>query len=717
MKKIVLFLGVWLATTTLFAQETTTWWLNGATEKIVASTVPRTQALTIATGRLEYAPFQLAIVADATERTFDAPSISYPQDLFTVTWYTQFFIPILQKPPVSEVFTLARITTESAIPDGLIPLESTFVVPANQPGVLWADVYVNSGTPAGDYAFDITFANQTQTVVITVYDVDIPPTSGISVLIPTKRDDNVEFYAEMGADGDKDTYLRQLNQMLLDHNIIPGTLAGDPVLNNETWDFSAFDAELDRLPEGAYFFAPMPYNTVLKQFIFTDPNGEFYTRAEFEDLEFVRRLENYLTQLANYLKSKGRLAGALAYPTDQTRWVADEPDHNGADGYARLGKWKAVINRAGLRVIASRVSPAPYAPDWLPSEQIADNTHVHIDLFDVGPQVYTTWMASGKTSSVYLNHYGDMVELPASIHRSMVWRMYGYGISLIAGYEATDWFDEKFNLLDPFTQADMIAPKFGGYGVGALVYPNNLPSLRIKVLREAVEDARLLDLYGFTFGADQARAFALCLSPIAMTDQNPPADIWDKAHTALLQAITTNTPVDQSLCQPLPTFAEQQLVADMEAQGEWGIENTDFQIVPSPFGTGNAFQLTYQKSSAVSLWLGGRNWANFDTVLIDVQNPTPYYVEFDFAIGDDNGGYILLRPGTTNIAPNSTATIWFPLVIPFTDPNPFNFGNVTYLELYANTQIERTNGFEEEMVYDIGARTVIIDNIRLAKKQ
>ena len=702
------------------AQNEVVWWLNGSTEKIVVTTPVPTESLVLHTGRLEYAPFQVAIATSEADRTFDAPTVDIDTNFFTLTWYEQVYFPILQLPTLAEIFTLARDTTSSAIPDGLRPLGESWVVKAGQLGALWVDVYVNAGTPAGDYLLSVSLMGNTQTLTIRVYDVDVPPTNAVSILVPTNKLDVIPNYSN----GDDEGFLQAVNQLLVDNNLIPATFNGEPALNGNTWDFSFLDSQLDMLPEGAYFQPPMPFNEANDEYLVLDENGDPYLRTDFSNAHFVAQLDGYLKQLADYLRSKDRLEGALAYPIDETVWAADEPDHNGPSGYEHLADWKEVINRAGLRLTASRVSPATYAPDWLPSELVTDDTHVHLDLFDAGVEPYIEWMKQeGNTASIYLNHYGDLIELPATIHRAMAWRVYGRGIRNLTSYEAMDWFDEKWNyVLDPLNHPEQVAPKFTGYGVGALIYPGPLPSLRIKLLRESVEDARLLDLYGYMLGTEEAQSFAACMTPVALADFDPPSNIWDDAHAALLTALTTNAMIDRSICPSLPTFANVTIVADMEDNvlggGEWTMDKVDFQTVLSPWDGSLAYQVTFtEPTSAASYWIGGRNWSQHDTVLMDIENPSPYYAEFDFAIGDTEGNYILLRPGATNLAPNSKITLELPLVVAFPSTEPFNFSSVAYLEMNIGMQFSRVDGYGDEYVYQMGPRTIVIDNIRVADKQ
>jgi hypothetical protein len=92
------------------------------------------------------------------------------------------------------------------------------------------------------------------------------------------------------------------------------------------------------------------------------------------------------------------------------------------------------------------------------------------------------------------------------------------------------------------------------------------------------------------------------------------------------------------------------------------------------------------------------------------------FAEMDVAIGDDPGAYLLLRNGAVILGPQRQTTLMLPLVIPYTDDvESFAWDAVDYIDLAMNTVIERTDGFEEDQVYPLTPRTIIIDNIRLAR--
>jgi hypothetical protein len=720
-----LILLVFLLNSVAYAQSFD-WWLTGSTLKVtsdVATPEDASQELHLHAARQEYAPFQIVIDKRVSDENIPAPTVDYPTDLFTLQLYEEYFIDIDYPPDTPEIFSLARLTEATSIPDGLRPLgESLAVQGDNQIVVVWADLYVNPDTPAGDYTLTVTLEGDTRTVTVTVYPIDLAPSAAMSVIVPVDYDWTPEFYAP---DDDAVAFHRAVNQLLLDNDLTLGILTGFPELNDDGWDFSMFDEQIDAMPSGSNFYVPSPFQYDWGEYLFNDQSGNPYTVTDFNDSYFVEQLTRYYTELAAYLRAHNRRDGALVYPYDETRWVADEPDHNGAEGYVHLSQWTAIIRQAGMRVTSSRVAPLPvYSADWLPTEQIADDTHVHIDLLDADPELFVQWSSTvGQTASVYLNEYGDLIDMPASIHRGMIWHAYARSIRTIAGYNAMEWVNERYDLIDPWTNQEDLYP-VSGYGGGALVYPGALPSIRIKMLREGVEDARLLDVYAATAGIDAAREFAACLTPDALADQNPAPDLWDRAHEALLVTLRDGTVIDDSMCVPPITFEDdQQVVFDGDARstrGDWSFDLVDGDVVSSPFeSSDDALQLSFGRGGGVAeIWLSGQDWRDWDVLLVDVRNDSPTFAELDVAVGDDPGNYLLLRNGAIILGPQRQTTLMLPLVIPYASSDTeFDWSAVDYIDLATNTSIERTDGFDEDRIYELTPRTIIIDNIRLARIQ
>jgi hypothetical protein len=326
------------------------------------------------------------------------------------------------------------------------------------------------------------------------------------------------------------------------------------------------------------------------------------------------------------------------------------------------------------------------------------------------PATFAGWDAQpGKSVSAYLNQYGDLIDLPAAIHRGVMWHSYARNVRMVSGYAALEWVDEVYRLVDPWSAPETVAPQFG-YGVGALVYPDLNPSTRLKVLREGVEDMELLNLYAAQQGEIAALDFAACLTPQPMTLQTPPADLWDNAHRALLVAVANNTTVDTSVCASAPAYADTLPVITAATADGWDATNAEV--------TNNGASITVDflpESNALFYWLGPQNWSGYDVLLVDLVSNSEAFAAIDIAIGDEPGNYLLLTASSVALAPGEPRTVALPLVVPRGVDRTFDFSQTTYVELSVGTSITRRNGAGELLDHDIGGSTITIGDIRLAR--
>ena len=719
---LLVSIGISILPTPTQAQNSgVSWWLSGSTIKIQTPTSPPATPdapLQLHAARGEFVPFQVVFQgSDGDSQVI--PNIEFDPAVMDVVVYREQYLP-LPITPDPEIFTVARLHADS-LPDGLFPLEGTeFVldISAQETVVLWVDVFVHADAEAGDYTLTISNGEEVRTATVTVYPVDLPYTASMNILIP------VEYYImeDFSPDGDGPAFHRQVNQLLIDHYIIPGVLVGEPELTPDGWDFSQFDAEIAQLPPGAQFHTPIPFNLKWEEYFLVNEENLTYLETNFDDPYFDEQLNTFLSELASYLEAQDRLENALIYPFDETVWVADEPWHDGPKGYEHLAQWTQYIRNAGLRIRVSGVSYVPLGPTdlgWLDTATIADDSHVHLDQFDADPAGAVAWAQAdpNRTASVYLNEYGDLIDMPSAIQRGMSWHVYGRGARDIAGYAGMEWFDERYNIVDPWTNPENVYPH-SGYGGGALVWPGPHPSIRLKMLREGVEDARLLDAYAATTSLEDAQAFAACLTPGALADQNPSPELWDNAHQELLMAISENRAIDlATACPPPPSHESVRVVLDMESRGgniaEWEFEGSTGEIVATDDG-GAAIAIDFESDLPFAgFYLDSQDWSDATALQVHVRNESDLFSSFDVALSDADGSYLLLRDGGIIVAPHADVTITMPFLLPIDYDEDFDWSSVNYLSLELNTTRTHTNGFGETNTFSIGGRRLIFDDFIL----
>lgn len=697
------------------------WGAIDAMLKVPRGEFPVTETpLHLNAARQEYAPFQIIMQTGNAPPDLSTLQLTYPAEYFETTVYVERYLDLTFPPDSIYIFSLVRMRVD-ALPDGLQPLAEASPLSPNDTAMLWVDVLVKPGTPAGDYAISVALENAPPIEVgLTVYDVDLLPTPSMNMVIPIDQAWEIAAYAESGQ---RSEYHEAVNALLQAHYLTSGNFAHDPEYTPEGWDFSQFGEELALLPPGVTFHAPSPYSFTDEAYLFPDENGEYYTVTNFDDPYFVQQLQGYYTALAAYLRDQNRLEYALTYPSDETVWVADEPYHNGPSGFEHLAKWTEIVRAAGLRMRASGVNTTPVGPlefGWLPSEEVADDLHVHVDTFDGGTEAFLAWQAqgNGKNVSLYLNQYGDLIDMPAGVQRGLIWHAYGRGVREIAGYAVMEWPDIDWNLVNPWTEPELVFPQSNGYGQGALVWPGPLPSVRLKLLREGVEDARLLDLYANIAGADKARELAACLTPGPLGNQNPPHDLWDNTHINLLVAISTQQIIVPDCIES--NFTESQVVFDFDSVGasldSWELTGVEAAIEDADGDGNHRLKITFNDpGNEAGYYFGGQDWSQWQAIQVEVHSESPYFSELDLGLSDDAGNYLLLNGGAIIMGPNGTRLLTIPLAQDVWDEEPFDWTTVNYLGISSSVETTQTNGEEVTFTYPIGSRTMSFDNFTLVR--
>jgi hypothetical protein len=657
----------------------------------------------------EYVPFQIMLRGENTI----APTIEADNNAFIVTRYEQWFFPI-QETWSPQFYSSAWIEGDY-IADGLLAIsDNQLRFGRDNTSAVWIDVFVKPDALPGEYTISVTVNDETRSIPLRVYPVFLEPIASMSVILPIDDGMNSTFFAQQNG-MDLTAYHQEINETLYEHYMVSGEFLAQPIWTGISWDFSGFTAEINRIPIGDTFHAPSPFDLQTQSFYFLDLNGIPYTRAAFDEPHFVEQLDLYFHDLHDYLLSIGRLADAELYPTDESFWVADEPDNNGPAGLMRLEQWAQVIFEHDLALMGSRVLPVAWGPNWIQPERLITDSHVPVAYLDAAPQLFADWAAQPNRSvSIYLNGYGDLINISAAMNRGIIWHAYARDIRTIAGYGILEWYDTNWNLIDPVAKPDDYLA-YAGYGSGAMIYPNGLPGIRLKLLREGVEDARLLDLY--TRQGGDARALATCLTPVEIALQNPPETIWNEAHHALLEAVSKQTIIDlKTLCPSPISYRNLRILhtAEEPNSSDWELDGVSLEIIPFQLGQGLQMRFFNTPNSAL-FWYGSDNWTNYDTLLLDIYSESPYFTDLDIAVGDSSGNYLLFANSSQIIPPNEMYTLTIPLTVPPFSTRIFDWQSVAYMELSVPQSIERRDIETSEVFnYETGERTLIIGQIRLA---
>jgi len=388
---------------------------------------------------------------------------------------------------------------ERDYPDALPPLREGFDVPPGTSQPVWIEVFVPKGTPAGEYAGGIvvTPANapaKRLPLRLTVYGFELP--DEVHALTAFGISDDCVFDKHGLADpsGRAANARGQLRQRyyecLLEHKVSPYYL---PVDLRSPW-------------------APKYLN---------DPRLTSFAVPYKED-------EQYLKEMAQYLRERGWLKKAYFY-------VVDEPIARSS--YEQIRHVADVLHRADpqLRLVA----PFYRAPDWDDSRTTFDELTGHLDIwcpnthyFDTNPRIYQQLQerqAAGEAAWCYVccgpgEPYNNFfIQMSGLSHRLLFTQLWRLGIEGLPYWSTTYWAAVADPWADMTTVPDI---NKSIYGDGSLLYPGKavgidgpVASIRLKLIRDGIEDYEYLRLLAGTRGglaADRA-AQALCRSLTSYT--------------------------------------------------------------------------------------------------------------------------------------------------------------------------------------------------------
>lgn len=378
-------------------------------------------------------------------------------------------------------------------PDPLPPLRDGFVVPAGTSQPIWIEVFVSKGTLAGDYAGGIvvTPANappQHLPLRLTVYGFELPDQVHAVTAFGISDDcvfDKHGVAESSGRAANARARLRQrYYECLLEHKISP-------------------------------YYLPVDLQSPWAARYLSDPRMTSFAVPYRED-------EQYLRDIAAYLRERGLINKAYFY-------VVDEPIAR--PSYDQIRHVAEVLHRADpqLRLVA----PFFRAPDWDDSRTPFDELTGFLDIwcpnthyFDINPRVYQQIQerrVAGEAAWCYVccgpgEPYNNFfIQMSGLSHRLLFTQLWRLGIEGLLYWSTTYWAAVADPWADMTTVPDI---NKSIYGDGSLLYPGKpvgidgpVASIRLKVIRDGIEDYEYLRLLAQRRGALAAGRAAAALCP------------------------------------------------------------------------------------------------------------------------------------------------------------------------------------------------------------
>jgi len=410
-------------------------------------------------------------------------SLSNPKSPFSPGWWPDALIPF-RNPDTHLPLAGGRF------PAGTFDLEPEY----NQP--LWVEVYVPTDTLAGIYNGIINITMKGRPVVsipltLQVWDFSLPHTSSIrSYFGGFER--VAEFHQVSPGTPEYRRLVSRYDDSLIEHRLMPGLpiLTAPSVAPDGTVEFqknnSVMQHYMDRIDINSWRIPIGPRNP------FPDTLGK--------DRE---RTIRYLRSLYTYMEGHGWGDRTYIYPVDEPHTPED---------YRQVREFAALAHEANRNIkLLLTDTPIPERPA---SKELFGTVKIWVFLFaSFDEAAVTKRLAAGDEVWSYtalvqghkpVPHW--QLDFPLLNYRVPLWINWRYGLTGLLYWTTTYWRETTDPWVDPLSYRH----QYNGEGIlfypgTAVGYDGPVPSIRLKAIRDGMEDyeyLRLLADYGDKAFAD-----------------------------------------------------------------------------------------------------------------------------------------------------------------------------------------------------------------------
>jgi hypothetical protein len=522
------------------AARASTVWTALASEKIRADAQarPGAQSAAIAAAKNEFEAFQVVVTGPASNVSASASDLSGPGSIGGVKLYREALLDIAQ--PSAADGSLGKI------PDGLVPDVDEIVgekrnafpfdVPAGESRAIWVEVHVPQDAKAGAYTGSVTIhsadGDQAVPVKLTVWDFALPSTSSLKSAFTMSW--AVEKAHGSPAGDDLARLHQRYGQLALDHRISLDTVWDD---GNGDWGHidqfygPLFDGQAATQLKGAKLTSVKSGADLTSVDQHKDWASHFQQHGWFDQLfqytcdeppitcqwsDITKRAAvakqadpNFRTLVTTDIQAaqQNHVDASIDLMTPVINYMEDRPtDHYGySDGAETRPLFDGFLKQTPKKEL------------WLYQSCMSHGCGGTVDIGNPNAdQMYFTGWPS------------YMVDASSVRSRSMEWLSFRYGATGELYYETVQAYYDR----DPWQSIW----EFTGNGDGTLFYPGTaaaiggqtdipVASIRMKMIREGMEDYEYLKLLTDLGGADAAKEIALKLFPHAWQADAKPEDV------------------------------------------------------------------------------------------------------------------------------------------------------------------------------------------------
>lgn len=480
------------------------WWCDNMRKIMRDQPVPKaaTAEVTVEAARNEFEPFQICLRPNEELRGVRFETLGAPQGV-TLDFFQQEYVPVL-KP-------MDKWGEAADYPDPLVPVEGPLTLAAGQNHPFWIDLKVGEKVPAGEHAFKVMLIRDGAEPVAIPIRLKVQPfTLPVATTVRTAFGVDVwpKWHGDLSTEQLKTVWKKYLTT-LTSHRLAPvitftygafpwkpKVLSADPATGVVTCDFSAFDEIMG-------FVLDENHANSFSLHLQSPPELVAMGKERNWDAAQTAKVKlAYQRALVAHVQEKGWLEKCYLYAYDEPT-----PDHY-AQLVADLQRIQTEV--PGLRrLVAFNNSMAPngqfqnQVDIWVPGI-------TKLDLWEAaqarrrGDQVwfYVCLGPLAPYPNLFIDH-------PSTSHRVLPWMVAQFNLDGFL-YWNTTW--SKFT--NPWKEAmthdekpnEFVKIQPYANGDGLLLYPpvkepatvpvlaGPLPSIRLKMMREGLEDTEYLTL-------------------------------------------------------------------------------------------------------------------------------------------------------------------------------------------------------------------------------
>jgi hypothetical protein len=431
---------------------------------------------------------------------------TYRNDAFVPGWYPDPLIPF-EHPVTRKALTGGKLV---AVP---------FDLPAGETHGFWIDIYVPEATPPGRYEGVVRICQGKTALAevpieLTVWDFELPHVSTMVTAFGSPADRIRDYYQRRAREAGEPlpTDWREIHEQcaeLVSRHRINASPPGEwlrPVSQSD----GSFAIPAEHVEALQTFVRKFHVNAIQ----IPHPRAAVKDPVEQRD------------RLVAWLRAFDRLAAELPDPKPLLYiYLRDEP--NDPEAYEYVRHWGRVIREAGTVVKVLVVEqPQTQNPAWGTLYGAVDIWCPLFSLFEEGPagerlaagEILWTYTALCQGRKTPWWH----IDFPLLHYRVPAWISWRYGITGLLYWGGMSFWQQ---VADPWTESWTYGRQEGGkgrvyHGEGTLAYPARpvgyegiACSLRLKALRDAIEDYEYLAILERMGKKEDAMAIVLKLAP------------------------------------------------------------------------------------------------------------------------------------------------------------------------------------------------------------